>query len=153
MSKGMSRFLTVFTLMSRIPVRVAFQTDWSRSDFWILLARGQLHEVARRMDAVLLDDGRGQRVARVVGEELPRRLQDGQRRALGARADLGHEDVGHAQRLGHLAGLVQAARVAAATGVLVVLEHGLQPVGVVHAGGAQPVHRGLRVGADRSGTG
>lgn len=30
-----SRFLTVFTLMSRIPVKKGFEADWSRSDFWI----------------------------------------------------------------------------------------------------------------------
>lgn len=29
------RFLTVFTLMSRVPVRRAFEADFSRADFWI----------------------------------------------------------------------------------------------------------------------
>ena len=33
--KGMARFLTVFTLLSRIPVGRKFDADFSRSDFWI----------------------------------------------------------------------------------------------------------------------
>lgn len=32
---GVNRFLTVFTLMSRIPVKRVFKADFSRSDFWI----------------------------------------------------------------------------------------------------------------------
>lgn len=35
MNKGSSRFLTVFTLLSRIPVGRKFEADWSRSDYWI----------------------------------------------------------------------------------------------------------------------
>jgi adenosylcobinamide-GDP ribazoletransferase len=33
--KGAARFLSVFTLLSRIPVRRSFVADFSRSDFWI----------------------------------------------------------------------------------------------------------------------
>jgi adenosylcobinamide-GDP ribazoletransferase len=33
--RGVARFLTVFTLLSRIPVRRSFEADFSRSDFWI----------------------------------------------------------------------------------------------------------------------
>ena len=33
--KGLARFLTTFTLLSRIPVRRDFEADFSRSDFWI----------------------------------------------------------------------------------------------------------------------
>ncbi|HEY9053358.1 MAG TPA: adenosylcobinamide-GDP ribazoletransferase, partial [Rectinemataceae bacterium] len=31
----LARFLSAFTLMSRIPVRASFQADFSRADFWI----------------------------------------------------------------------------------------------------------------------
>ncbi|MCE1194921.1 adenosylcobinamide-GDP ribazoletransferase [bacterium] len=33
--QGADRFLTVFTLMSRVPVKRAFEADFSRADFWI----------------------------------------------------------------------------------------------------------------------
>jgi adenosylcobinamide-GDP ribazoletransferase len=33
--KGKARFLTVFTLMSRIPLRLKFEADFTRCDFWI----------------------------------------------------------------------------------------------------------------------
>ena len=33
--KGLARFLTTFTLLSRIPVLLDFEADFSRSDFWI----------------------------------------------------------------------------------------------------------------------
>lgn len=35
MRKGRARFLSVFTLVSRVPVRASFEPDYSRSDFWI----------------------------------------------------------------------------------------------------------------------
>jgi adenosylcobinamide-GDP ribazoletransferase len=35
MNKGRARFLSVFTLMSRVPVRSVFEPDYSRSDFWL----------------------------------------------------------------------------------------------------------------------
>jgi len=35
MNKGSARFLSVFTLVSRIPVRASFAPDYSRADFWI----------------------------------------------------------------------------------------------------------------------
>ncbi len=34
-NKGLSRFLSVFTLISRIPVKAEFTIDFSRADFWI----------------------------------------------------------------------------------------------------------------------
>jgi len=33
--RGFARFLTIFTLISRIPIRRAFTADFSRADFWI----------------------------------------------------------------------------------------------------------------------
>jgi adenosylcobinamide-GDP ribazoletransferase len=35
MKQGLSRFLSVFTLLSRIPVKARFEPDHSRADFWI----------------------------------------------------------------------------------------------------------------------
>jgi adenosylcobinamide-GDP ribazoletransferase len=35
MKKGASRFLSVFTLLSRLPVKASFEPDYSRADFWI----------------------------------------------------------------------------------------------------------------------
>ncbi len=35
MNKPLARFLSVFTMLSRIPVRAGFEPDYSRSDFWI----------------------------------------------------------------------------------------------------------------------
>ena len=34
-SPGLARFLTIFTLISRIPVNRRFEADFSRADFWI----------------------------------------------------------------------------------------------------------------------
>jgi len=34
-SPGFSRFLTVFSLLSRIPIKQSFEIDFSRADFWI----------------------------------------------------------------------------------------------------------------------
>ena len=33
--RGFARFLTIFTLISRIPIKRAFTADFSRADFWI----------------------------------------------------------------------------------------------------------------------
>jgi len=35
MTRALRRFLSVFTLVSRVPVRVSFEPDLSRSDFWL----------------------------------------------------------------------------------------------------------------------
>jgi len=35
MKQGVSRFLSVFTLLSRLPVKASFEPDYSRADFWI----------------------------------------------------------------------------------------------------------------------
>lgn len=35
MKQGVSRFLSVFTLLSRLPARVSFEPDYSRADFWM----------------------------------------------------------------------------------------------------------------------
>jgi adenosylcobinamide-GDP ribazoletransferase len=37
MKRGLARFLSVFTLVSRIPVKAAFDPDFSRADFWLPL--------------------------------------------------------------------------------------------------------------------
>lgn len=84
---------------------------------------------------------------RGLGELLPRRVEDGPGRAPGARAEVGREHVGHAQHLGHLADAAGATGVAAAVAVFMVLQRGLQPVGVVDPGRLQLV-MDLGVGAD-----
>lgn len=35
MKQGVSRFLSVFTLLSRLPVKASFEPDHSRADFWM----------------------------------------------------------------------------------------------------------------------
>jgi adenosylcobinamide-GDP ribazoletransferase len=35
MKQGVSRFLSVFTLLSRLPVKASFEPDYSRADFWM----------------------------------------------------------------------------------------------------------------------
>lgn len=35
MKRGVSRFLSVFTLLSRLPVKASFEPDYSRADFWM----------------------------------------------------------------------------------------------------------------------
>jgi adenosylcobinamide-GDP ribazoletransferase len=35
MNKAKARFLSVFTLLSRLPVRAVFEPDYSRADFWM----------------------------------------------------------------------------------------------------------------------
>jgi adenosylcobinamide-GDP ribazoletransferase len=35
MKQGLSRFLSVFTLLSRLPVKASFEPDYSRADFWM----------------------------------------------------------------------------------------------------------------------
>jgi len=35
MKQGVSRFLSIFTLLSRLPVKASFEPDYSRADFWM----------------------------------------------------------------------------------------------------------------------
>jgi hypothetical protein len=82
----------------------------------------------------------------MLGKGLALRLSQVLRRAPLAPADLGQEDIGQAQQLGRLADLDQAARIALAVDMLMVLGHRAQPVVVVNTSSAQARDRRVGVG-------